>query len=146
MTPRRKPRSAPRPPRGSTQTLQVLARPDQTAERRNRGRRQGLAEEESRSRLGLPALAEGIWRARCHADRARDLATGRRCLRQTDAAVPDWRGHVRADRDGLWQRGAQTPLSAEARLRRTNLVPIVFGAGGRIRRRRLANARGETRR
>jgi len=36
-------------------------------------------------------------------DRTGDLAAGRRCLRQTDAAVPDWRGHVRADRDGLWQ-------------------------------------------
>ena len=31
----------------------------------------------------------------------------------------------------------QTPLSAEARLRRTDLVPVVFGAGRRIRRRRL---------
>ena len=28
--------------------------------------RKGLAEEEGRRRLGLPALAEGIWRPRCH--------------------------------------------------------------------------------
>src|ERR1700689_5540023 len=48
-------------------------------------------------------------------------------VRQADAAVPDRRGHVRADRDGLWQRRTQTPLSAEARRRRTNLVPVVFG-------------------
>jgi hypothetical protein len=39
--------------------------------------RQGLAEEEGRRRLGLPALAEGIWRPRRDADRARDLAAGR---------------------------------------------------------------------
>ena len=63
----------------------------------------GLAEEESRCRLGLPALAEGIWRTWRHADRACDLAAGRRRLRQADSAVPDRRGHVRADRDGLWQ-------------------------------------------
>src|SRR3977135_1496869 len=36
-------------------------------------------------------------------DRACDMETGRRCLRQADAAVPDRRGHVRADGDGLWQ-------------------------------------------
>src|ERR1700676_2943953 len=123
--------------------FEILARPDPAAERRNRGCRQGLAEEESRSRLGLPALAKGIWRARRPTDRARDLATGRRRLRQADAAVPDRRGHVRADRDGLWQRGAQTPLPAEARLRRTNLVPVVFRTGGGIRRRGPAHARRE---
>src|SRR5258705_13986542 len=95
--------------------FQILARPDQAAEGRNRRRRQGLAEEESRSRLGLPALAEGIWWARRHPDRACDLATGRRHLRQADAAVPDRRGHVRADRDGLWLRGTQAPLPAETR-------------------------------
>src|ERR1700722_14020354 len=103
--------------------VEGFARPNKTAEGRNRRRRQGLAKEESRSWMGLPALAEGIWRARRHADRAGDLAAGRRRLRQTDAAVPDRRGHVRSDRDGLWQRGTQTPLSAEARFRRTDLVP-----------------------
>src|SRR6202163_414015 len=103
-----------------------LARPDPAAERRNRGCRQGLAEEESRSRLGLPALAKGIWRAWRHTDRARDLATGRRRLRQADAAVPDRRGHVRPDGGGLRQRGTQTPLSSKTRLRRTDLVPVVL--------------------
>ena len=39
------------------------------AEGRHRRCRQGLAEEEGRGRLGLPALAEGIWRPRRHADR-----------------------------------------------------------------------------
>src|SRR5438876_10938156 len=96
--------------------LKILARSYQATERRNRRRRQGLAEKEGRSRLGLSALAEGIWRAGRNPDRAGDLATGRRRLRQADAAVPDRRGHVRADRDGLWQRGAQTPLSAQTRL------------------------------
>ena len=123
--------------------VEILARPHQAAAPRHRRGRQGLAEEEGRWRLGLPALAEGIWRPRRDADRAGDLAAGRRRLRQADAAVPDRRGHVRADRDGLWQRGAQTPLSAQARLRRTDLVPVVFGAGRRLRRRRLAHPRGE---
>src|SRR5882672_587300 len=98
--------------------FQILARPYPAGEGRNRRRRQGLAEEESRSRLGLPALAKGIWRAWRHADREGDLAAGRRRLWQADAAVPDRRGHVRPDRDGLWQRRTQTPLFAEARLRR----------------------------
>src|ERR1700681_3163841 len=124
-------------------TVKILARPDQAGERRNRRCRQGLAEEEGRRRLGLPALAEGIWRSGSDADRARDLAAGRRRLRQADAAVPDRRGHVRADRDGLWLRGAQTALFAETRLRRPDLVPVVFGTGGRVRRRRPAHARGE---
>ena len=48
----------------------VLARPHPAAEGRHRRGRQGLAEEEGRWRLGLPALAEGIWRPRRHADRA----------------------------------------------------------------------------
>src|SRR6266849_8234396 len=126
--------------------LKILARPYQAAERRNRRRRQGLAEKESRSRLGLSALAEGVWRARRNPDRACDLATGRRRLRQADAAVPDRRGHVRAARAGLWQRGAQTPLSAKTRLRRPNLVPVIFRAGGRIGCRGLAHARGKKRR
>src|SRR5713101_9001064 len=103
-------------------TVKILAGPDQAGERRNRRCRQGLAEEEGRRRLGLSALAEGIWRTRRHADRARDLAAGRRRVRQADAAVPDRRGHVRADRDGLWQRAAQTPLSAKTRRRRADLV------------------------
>src|SRR5712672_4244416 len=115
--------------------LKILTRPHQVAEGRNRRRRQGLAEEESRSRLGLPALAEGIWRAWRDADREGDLAAGGRRLRQADAAVPDRRRHVRPDRDGLWQRRTQTSLFAEARLRRTDLVPIVFGARRRFRRR-----------
>src|ERR1700681_4668323 len=113
-------------------TVKILARPDQAGERRNRRCRQDLAEEEGRSRLGMPALAEGIWRPGCYANRARDLAAGRRRVRQADAAVPDRRGHVRADRDGLWQRGAQTALSAKTRRRRTDLVPVVLGAGRRV--------------
>ena len=44
----------------------------------------------------------------------RDLAAGRGRLRQADATVPDRRGHVRPDRDGLGQRGRQAPPSAEA--------------------------------
>src|SRR5580658_11035966 len=83
--------------------FQVLAWPHPVAESRHGRSRQGLAEEESRRRLGLPALAKGIWRSRRDADRTRDLAAGRGRLWQADAAVPDWRGHVRADRDGLWQ-------------------------------------------
>ena len=104
--------------------------------RRHRRGRQGLAEEEGRRRLGLPALAEGIWRPRRHADREGDLAAGRGRLRQADAAVPDRRGHVRPDRDGVRQRGAQAALSAEARLRRGDLVPAVLRARRRLRRRR----------
>ena len=131
------------PKQYEAELVKVLARPHQAAEGRNRRCRQGLAEEEGRRRLGLPALAEGIWRARRHPDRAGDLAAGRGRLRQADAAVPDRRGHVRADGDGLWQRGAQAALSAEARLRRTNLVPAVFRAGRRIRRRGPAHPRRE---
>ncbi len=74
--------------------------------RRHRRGRKGLAEEESRWRLGLPALAEGIWRPRRDAGRARDLAAGRGRLRQAHQSVPDRRGHVRADGDGLWQRSS----------------------------------------
>ena len=103
--------------------------------------RQGLAEEKSRRRLGLPALAKGIWRPRRDADRTGDLAAGRGRLRQADAAVPDRRGHVRADRDGLWQRRTQAALFAEARRRRTDLVPVVLRARRRIGCRGLAHAR-----
>ena len=123
--------------------FKILARPHPAAEGRDRRCRQGLAEEEGRRRLGLPALAEGIWRPRRHPDREGDLAAGRGRLRQADAAVPDRRGHVRADRDGVRQRGAQAALSAEARLRRTDLVPAVLRAGRRLRRRGPAHARGE---
>ena len=105
-----------------------------------------LAEEEGRRRLGLSALAEGIWRPRRHPDREGDLAAGRGRLRQADAAVPDRRGHVRADRDGVRQRGAQAALSAEARLRRTYLVPAVLRAGRRLRRRGPSHPRGKERR
>mgnify|MGYP003343637897 CR=1 FL=1 len=38
--------------------------------------------------LGLPELAEGLWRPRRLADRAGDLAAGGRHLRQADPAVP----------------------------------------------------------
>ena len=123
--------------------FKILARPHPAEERRHRRGRQGLAEEEGRRRLGLPALAEGIWRPRRDADREGDLAAGRGRLRQADAAVPDRRGHVRPDRDGVRQRGAQAPLSAEARLRRTYLVPAVLRAGRRLRRRGPAHPRGE---
>ena len=68
----------------------------------------GLAEEEGRGRLGLPALAEGIWRPRRDADRARDLAAGRGRLRQALRHVHDRPGHVRPDHDGLRRRGAET--------------------------------------
>ncbi len=151
MTPRRKPNSAPRPAMDRRQradairggTVKILARPHQPEEGRHRRCRQGLAEEEGRGRLGLPALAEGVWRPRRHADREGDLAAGRGHLRQADAAVPDRRGHVRPDRDGVRQRGAQAPLSAETRLRRTDLVPAVFRARRRIRRRGPAHPRRE---
>src|SRR5258707_7787860 len=90
--------------------FQILARPDQAAEGRNRGCRQGLAEEESRSRLGLPALAEGIWRAWRAAPREGDLAAGGRRLRQTDATVPDRRRPVRPHPDGPLPRRKPTAL------------------------------------
>src|ERR1700704_1460621 len=112
--------------------FQILARPDPAAERRDRRCRQGLAEEEGRRRLGLSALAKGIWWPRRHPDREGDLAAGRGRLRQADAAVPDWRGHVRADRDGVRQRGAQAALSAKTCFRRTYLVPAFLGAGRRL--------------
>src|SRR5258705_6611151 len=89
--------------------FQILARPDQAAEGRNRRRRQGLAEKESRSRLGLPALAEGIWRARRHPPRAGGLATGGKGFMEAEAAAPQRPGGVRADRGGPWPRGGQTP-------------------------------------
>ena len=41
------------------------------------------------------------------------------------------------------QRGAQTPLPAEARLGRADLVPVVLRAGRRFRRRGPAHPRGE---
>ena len=49
--------------------------------------RKSLAEEEGRCRLGLPALAEGIWRPRLSADRARDLAAGRGRRSASSAAM-----------------------------------------------------------
>src|SRR4051812_35790843 len=105
--------------------FEIVARPHPPAKARHGRRRQGLAKEKGTSRLGLPALAERVWRARRYADRARDLAAGRKHLRQADAAVSDRRGHVRADGDGLWQRGTQTALLAETGVRRTDLVPAV---------------------
>src|SRR5215216_6203820 len=123
--------------------VKVLARPHPAGEGRDRRCRQGLAEEKGRRRLGLPALAEGIWRPWRDADRESDLAAGRGRLWQADAAVPDRRGHVRPDRDGVRQRGAQAALSAETRVRRTYLVPAVLRAGRRFRRRRASYARGK---
>jgi alkylation response protein AidB-like acyl-CoA dehydrogenase len=72
----------------------------------SRGRK-GLAEEEGRCRLGLPALAEGIWRPRLVADRARDLAAGRGPVRQALRHVHHRPRHVRADHDGVRRRGAE---------------------------------------
>src|SRR3954462_8872951 len=112
--------------------VKILARPYPAGEGRNRRCRQGLAEEEGRRWLGLPALAEGVWRPRRHPDREGDLAAGRGRLRQADAAVPDRRGHVRPDGDGVRQRGAQAPLSAKTRFRRTYLVPAFLRAGRRL--------------
>src|SRR5256885_13513935 len=66
--------------------LKILARSYQAAERRNRRRRQGLAEEEGRGRLGLSALAEGIWRGPRHPPRGGGLGTGRRGLPQAAGA------------------------------------------------------------
>ncbi len=123
--------------------FQILARPHPAAASRHGRGRQGLAEEEGRWRLGLSALAKGIWRPRRDPDRARDLAAGRGRLRQTDPAVPDRRGHVRPDRDGVRQRGAQAALSAEARIRRTDLVPVVLRTRRRLRRRGPAHPRRE---
>ena len=69
--------------------------------------RESLAEEEGRRRLGLPALAEGIWRPRRDADRARDLAAGRGRVRQAQRHVHHRPRHVRADHDGLCRRRAE---------------------------------------
>src|ERR1700712_830948 len=68
--------------------IEGVARPHQAGERGDRRCRQGLAEEEGRRRLGLPALAEGIWRPRRGPHRARDLAAGGRGLREADPAAP----------------------------------------------------------
>ena len=123
--------------------LKIVARPHPAAAPRHGRGRQGLAEEEGRRRLGLPALAEGIWRPRRDPDREGDLAAGGGRLRQADAAVPDRRGHVRADRDGVRQRGEQAALSAEACVGRGDLVPALLGAGRRLRRRGPAHPRRE---
>ena len=123
-----------------------LARPHQVEEARHRRSGKGLAEEEVRGRLGLPAVAQGIWRARRDTRRARDLAAGGGRLLQADKPVPDRRRHVRADADGLWQRSRQTTLSAENRFGRGNLVPAVLGAIRRIRRRGPAHPRRARRR
>src|SRR3954463_2635122 len=96
-------------------------------------------------RGGTPTRQK-VWRQRCHPDRKSDLAAGRGLLRQADAAVPDRRGHVRADRDGVRQRGAQAALSAEARLGQTHLVPAVPRARRRLRRRGASDPRRKERR
>src|ERR1700739_1754102 len=85
--------------------LEIFSWPHSLAEARHRRCRKTLAEEEVGCGLGLPALAEGIWRPRRVAGGAGDLATGGGRLRQADPAVPDRRRHVRTDRDGLWLRG-----------------------------------------
>src|SRR5439155_20472033 len=83
------------------------------------------------------------WRPRRDPDREGDLAAGGGRLRQADAAVPDRRRHVRPDRDGVRQRGAQAPLSAKTRFRRTYLVPAVLRAGRRLRCGGVSPAGGE---
>ena len=123
--------------------VKILARPHPPRQARHGRGRKGLAEEKGRRRLGLPALAEGIWRPRRDPDREGDLAAGGGRLRQADAAVPDRRGHVRPDRDGLGQRGRQAALFAEACLRRGDLVPVVLRARRRLRRRRASHPRRE---
>src|SRR5580692_8923098 len=50
-------------------------------------------------------VAKAWQKKKADAGRAGDLAAGRGYLRQTHQPVPDRRGHVRADGDGLWQRG-----------------------------------------
>ena len=105
--------------------------------------RKSLAEEEGRRRLGLPALAEGIWRARRDADRARDLAAGRGRVRQAQRHVHHRPRHVRPDHDGVRRRRPEAQISAAAGVGRKDLVPVVFRTRRRIRRRGPAHARGK---
>jgi len=61
---------------------------------------QGLAEEESRWRLGLSALAQGLWRARRDADRAGDLGQQEEGVYgKLTQPFQIGEGIVRADRD-----------------------------------------------
>ena len=124
-------------------TAQILARPHRAEERQHARGRQGLAEEEGRCRLGLPALAEGIWRPWLVADRARDLAAGRGPVRQTLRHVHHRPRHVRADHDGVRRRGAEAQISAAAGLGRKSLVSVVLRTRRRLRRRGSAHPRRE---
>ena len=91
-----------------------------------------VAEEEGRRRLGLPALAEGIWRPRFVADRTRDLAAGRGPVRQALRRLHHRPRHVRADHDGVRRRRAEAPISAAARRRAKRSGASLFSepAGG----------------
>ncbi len=122
---------------------QILARPHRAQGRQHPRGRKGLAEEEGRRRLGLPALAEGIWRPRIIADRARDLAAGRGPVRQALRHVHHRPRHVRADHDGVRRRGAEAQVPAAAGLGRKGLVPVVLRTRRRFRRRGPAHPRRE---
>src|SRR5258706_6547552 len=96
--------------------FQVFARPDQAGEGRNRRCRQGLAEEESRRRLGLPALAEGIWRARGPPDSAGDMVAWKRRLQSAYAARPQRRWQMQPIPSAQRVSAAQMQLTSRASL------------------------------
>ena len=121
----------------------VLARPHRAQGRQHPRGRKSLAEEEGRCRLGLPALAEGIWRPRLVADRARDLAAGRGPVRQALRHVHHRPRHVRADHDGVRRRRAEAQIPAAAGLGRKGLVSVVLRTRRRFRRRGPAHPRRE---
>ena len=67
-------------------------------------------------------------------------------VRQAQRNVHHRPWHVRADHDGVCRRGSEAPISAAARVGRGDLVPVVFRARRRLRRRGPAHARGKARR
>src|SRR5205814_2584890 len=98
---------------------QILAWPHPAQRREHSSGRKSLAEKEGRRRLGVPALAKGIWRARRDPDRTRDLAAGGRAVWQAQRNVHHRSWHVRPDNDGVCQRRAEAVIFAAARTRRT---------------------------
>ena len=102
-----------------------------------------MAAEEGRSGLGLPSLAEGIWRSRRIPDPARDLAAGRGGVRRLSGVFIIGLGMCVPTMMALRERAAEAALLIRRSRPPRGLVPALLRAGGGLRRRGPPHARRE---
>ena len=99
-----------------------------------------MAGQARRRRLRQDHLAEGSRRPRRHADPAGHLQSGRSQVRRADRLLRHRPRHVHPDADDLRQAGGSQALREAGAARPGDLVPALFRAGRRLRRRGPAHA------